>query len=126
MIQEIKLDNTLPNQSKNLILNQQQCSIIVKTCDLLDDNLQHDGYYTAVDVFLGNIPCAGGHYAKWGNDLISFVEPRNTDQKLTGAMFFYSPYIKTRPLFNEFGTTYKLFYSDKYIIDSNVLDAYFK
>lgn len=115
IVQEIPLSNLYPNQEKNdLILDGQRTSIEVNTFKDISSytyNTNEIGISTFVSIYYNGQEVALSTKALYRNDINEYAMPK-TNPIFKGHVFFYSPFVKTNPIFKEFGTIYKLIYSD--------------
>ena len=116
IIQEIPI--TPQPFTKNIInvnLNGQQCQI---TLDSINDfdyySLTILDYYTVFNMNFNGNPIVRGAFCRSRSNLTPFAMPRNTTPQFQGAIFFYSPYTQENPKYPDFGTRYKLIFSDTF------------
>lgn len=119
MIKEIYLTNTEANQeTQPLLFDGQQTVITVNTIKKISKyTLNQIGYYTVASIYYNGTDVQVSHRAEWGNNINQFSMPQ--DAPFKGYIFFYSPYTTEPPLFNQFGSLYKLFYSDTFALDES-------
>lgn|SRR5574343_153875 len=117
IVQEIPLSNLYPNQEKNdLILDGQRTSIEVNTLKDISRrtyNTNELGISTLVSIYFNGNDVALSTKALYCNDLNEYAMPK-TNPIFKGHLFFYSPFVKTNPVYTQFGTVYRLIYSDTF------------
>lgn len=104
----------------NVTLNEQSCQITLDSINEFSEySLQIINFFTVFNLNFNGQQIVRGAFCRSRSNLTPFCMPRNTIPNFSGNIFFYSPYTTDNPLYVDFGTIYRLFYSDEFAFDPN-------